>query len=72
MLETQQEQEFYLIQITQTGSGAQRAFYSKGTAAFFPELKRPGPNVDHSLLSHSRVVWLVDGSTHTVPNMLII
>jgi hypothetical protein len=39
VLETRQQQEFYLIQIIQTGSGAQRAFYSKGTAALFPRVK---------------------------------
>jgi hypothetical protein len=38
----------FLLHVAQTGSGAHPAFYLKGTGGFFPGVKWPGREADHS------------------------
>jgi hypothetical protein len=40
-------QEFSLLHVVHTGSGAHPASYKMGTGASFPEVKRPGREPDH-------------------------
>jgi hypothetical protein len=43
-------QEFFLLHIIQTGTGAHPASYPIGTEGFSPGVKRPGHEADHSPL----------------------
>jgi hypothetical protein len=43
-----------------TGSGAHPASYSMGTRGFFPRIKRPGREADHSLPSSAEVKECVE------------
>jgi hypothetical protein len=54
--------DLYLLHSAQTGSGAHAASYSVGTGGFFPGVKRPGPEADHS--PPSSVEDKNDGAIH--------
>jgi hypothetical protein len=46
--ESRYDQEFSLFHVIQTGSGAHPASYPMGAGEFFPGVKRPGCEADHS------------------------
>jgi hypothetical protein len=50
---------FSLLRHVQTGSGARPASYPMGSGGSFPGVKRPGREVDHSLLpsAEAKDVW---------------
>jgi hypothetical protein len=59
-LESWWGQEFSLLHVIQTGSGAHSASYPMGTRGTFPRVKQPGREADHSSPTSSKVkkMWL--------------
>jgi hypothetical protein len=58
--ESQYGQEFSLLHVVQTGSGAHPASYSMGTGGSFPGVKRQGREADHSppTIVEVKKIWI--------------
>jgi hypothetical protein len=68
--ESRKGQEFPLLHVVQTGSGAHPASYTMGNGALCPGLKRPGREADHSPSTSAEVkkMWIY---TSTPPYFLM-
>jgi hypothetical protein len=53
-------QELLLLHVVQTGSGVHPTSYTMGTGSYFPGVKRPGREVDHSPPTSAEVkkMWI--------------
>jgi hypothetical protein len=53
-------QEFSLLHVAHTGSGVHPTYYRMGTGGFFPGVKRPKLEADHSPLAsaENKKIWI--------------
>jgi hypothetical protein len=58
--ESRYGQEFPLLHVVQTGSGAHQASYPMGTGALSPGVKRPSREADHSspICAEVKKMWI--------------
>jgi hypothetical protein len=64
--ESRYGQEFSLLHVVQTGSGAQPASYPMGPGALAQGVKRPGRGADHSPPATAQIKENVDVYIHSL------